>query len=165
MRLCHLAAFHRLLVDRQQPRQHLSRRPVGTERRHTRPRVIQEIAVMKNIHGNIVHPTFLTANANRGRKMKNMSLQMVAKPIVAAVILLLFSAIIFEVSAQYRPNVLRSGSSEGSKSLSDFEQMDPYTGNLNFSLPLKTVSGRGAASLSLSLNFNQKWSTKDRFWD
>lgn len=55
------------------------------------------------------------------------------------------------------PLALKPGSPAGSYSLSGFESVNPYNGNLNFSLPLISLTGRGGATFSVPLRINQKW--------
>ena len=59
---------------------------------------------------------------------------------------------------------VKPGSSTGSYALSGFETINPYSGNLNFSLPLLDIGGRGSASSSIKLNLNQKWSGTFWYW-
>jgi RHS repeat-associated protein len=59
---------------------------------------------------------------------------------------------------------LSPGAPLGSYSLSDFETINPYSGALNFSLPLLPVSGRGQAQYSIVKRIENKW-TVDRFYD
>lgn len=59
------------------------------------------------------------------------------------------------------PVGLAPGSPAGSYSLSGFETINPYSGNLNFNLPLLGVSGRGGAGTSVQLTINQKWTVKE----
>ena len=62
------------------------------------------------------------------------------------------------------PNAAKPGSYAGSSGLSDFETINPYSGNLNFNLPLLGVGGRGAAMSTISLTLNQKYLAKSWSW-
>jgi YD repeat-containing protein len=59
------------------------------------------------------------------------------------------------------PMALRPGSPAGSSNLSGFESINPYSGNLNFSLPLMSARGRGSNAVSINLNVNQKFLSKE----
>src|SRR5215510_342229 len=58
-----------------------------------------------------------------------------------------------QVMAQTKPDSA-AGKSAGSFSLSDFDAVNLYNGNLLFSLPLLIVGGRGHAGYSMGLNIN-----------
>jgi hypothetical protein len=62
------------------------------------------------------------------------------------------------------PLALAPGAPAGSYSLSGFESINPYSGSLNFRLPLLTVGGRGGAQYTITKNIERKWSV-DRFFD
>jgi RHS repeat-associated protein len=55
------------------------------------------------------------------------------------------------------PAYLQGGAPAGSYSLSGFESVNLYNGNLSFNLPLYGLSGRGAVGHSISLPIEQKW--------
>jgi RHS repeat-associated protein len=55
------------------------------------------------------------------------------------------------------PAALKPGAPAGAYSLAGFENVNLYNGNLNFSLPLLQVGGRGGAGYSASLVVEQKW--------
>lgn len=55
------------------------------------------------------------------------------------------------------PSGLKPGAPAGSYSLSGFESVNAYNGNLNFNLPLVSVGGRGSAGTSVSLQLQNKW--------
>src|ERR1051325_4028364 len=55
------------------------------------------------------------------------------------------------------PAGLSPGAPSGSYSLSDFENVNLYNGNLNVSLPLLPVGGRGSAGYTATLLIEQKW--------
>jgi RHS repeat-associated protein len=52
------------------------------------------------------------------------------------------------------PSGLAPGSPSGSYTLSDFDGVNPYNGNLNFALPLLGVSGRGGARAGVTLKID-----------
>lgn len=56
------------------------------------------------------------------------------------------------------PLALAPGSPAGSYNLSGFESVNLFNGNLNFSLPLLNVGGRGNAGYTLTLPIEHKWS-------
>lgn len=81
---------------------------------------------------------------------------------VLALLLLIVSALFNTASAQNAlngatPSGLTPGAPTGSYPLSGFESVNPYNGGLNFSLPLVSVGGRGAAGATASLKIEQKW--------
>ena len=55
------------------------------------------------------------------------------------------------------PTGLAPGSPAGSYSLSDFEDVNLFSGSLNFSLPIMSVGGRGSAGYLMRLNIQQRW--------
>jgi RHS repeat-associated protein len=55
------------------------------------------------------------------------------------------------------PLGLAPGAPAGSQALSDFDNVNPFNGNLNFHLPLLQVGGRGTASYKLALAIERKW--------
>ncbi len=57
----------------------------------------------------------------------------------------------------YTPTGLAPGAPAGSYALSGFENVNPYSGGLNFTLPLLSVGGRGGAGYTISLPIEQKW--------
>ena len=59
---------------------------------------------------------------------------------------------------------LAPGASAGSYSLSGFESINPYSGALNFRLPLYTVAGRGQAQYTITKKIERKWIV-DRFFE
>ena len=69
----------------------------------------------------------------------------------------------FEVSAQTSntdgatPAGLSPGAPAGSYSLTGFENVNLYNGNLNVSLPLLSIGGRGSAGYTITLLIEQKW--------
>lgn len=80
-------------------------------------------------------------------------------PILFLIYLLSFFA---PITYGQTPSAVKPGNSTGSFALSSFETINPYSGNLNFSLPVLSVGGRGTASSSVRLTINQKWIGK--YW-
>lgn len=78
------------------------------------------------------------------------------------ILLLLFVFLIFTADvyaeSSYTPSVLKPGATTGAKSLSDFETINPYSGNLNFKLPLLQAAGRGSNTFPVNLSIDQRWS-------
>jgi RHS repeat-associated protein len=58
----------------------------------------------------------------------------------------------------FTPAGLQPGSPTGSFPLSGFDTINPYSGNLNFSLPLLHAGGRGGAGYTIQQPINIKWS-------
>jgi len=55
------------------------------------------------------------------------------------------------------PLALQPGTPAGSYALSDFDNINPYNGALNFQLPLLNIGGRGTAGYTMTLPIEQKW--------
>jgi len=55
------------------------------------------------------------------------------------------------------PLGITPGSPAGAFSLSNFDTINPYNGNLNFRLPLINVGGRGNSDYTISLPINYRW--------
>jgi hypothetical protein len=55
------------------------------------------------------------------------------------------------------PQYLTPGAPAGSYSLSEVESVSLFNGNLNFSLPLLGIGGRGTAGYTMTLPIEQKW--------
>ncbi|HYC61224.1 MAG TPA: RHS repeat-associated core domain-containing protein [Thermoanaerobaculia bacterium] len=58
------------------------------------------------------------------------------------------------------PPGLAPGAPAGAYSLSDFESVSFFSGNLNFTVPLVAVGGRGQASYMMKLPIEQNWRVK-----
>src|SRR6185369_7304477 len=58
------------------------------------------------------------------------------------------------------PLALSPGSPAGSYALSDFENVNPYNGNLSFHLPLISIGGRGVATSSILGIDSKGWKVK-----
>lgn len=89
---------------------------------------------------------------------------------LAAILLLanfvVAAAQIRSVTDGYTPLGLAPGAPAGSYGLSGFENVNPYNGGLNFSLPIKHVSGRGGASYTIQVPIETKWRAEtDEFCD
>jgi hypothetical protein len=57
----------------------------------------------------------------------------------------------------FTPTGLAPGSPAGSYALTGFDTINPYSGALNFNLPLYHVKGRGSAGYTIQLPIEQKW--------
>ena len=57
----------------------------------------------------------------------------------------------------YPAAALQPGTPTGSYALSGFDTINPFTGKLNVSLPLTTISGRGEVHHTLFLNITDSW--------
>ncbi len=55
------------------------------------------------------------------------------------------------------PLALQPGTPAGSYALSNFDNVNPYNGALNFGLPLLNIGGRGTAGYTMTLPIEQKW--------
>src|ERR1043166_2598590 len=55
------------------------------------------------------------------------------------------------------PLALQAGAPAGSYSLSGFDNVNLYNGNLSFALPLLSIGGRGGASHTIMLPIERKW--------
>jgi len=55
------------------------------------------------------------------------------------------------------PPALAAGAPAGSYPLSEFDNVNLYNGNLNFSLPLIKIGGRGEAAYAMTLPIEQHW--------
>jgi len=58
------------------------------------------------------------------------------------------------------PMALQPGAPAGSYTLSAFDTINPYNGNLNFRLPLVSAAGRGDARYTMSLPIEQHWTVR-----
>lgn len=63
------------------------------------------------------------------------------------------------------PTGLAPGTPAGSYSLSGFDNVNLFNGNLNFSLPLINVRGRGGAAYTATLPIEQRWRTVSGSFD
>ena len=68
------------------------------------------------------------------------------------------------------PMGLKPGTPAGSYSLSCFDNINLYNGNLNFRLPLISIGGRGSAAHTIMLPIEQQWQVEtvkvqvDDYW-
>ncbi len=67
-------------------------------------------------------------------------------------------------SATTSPNVA-PGTPIGSYAISGFESVNPYSGKINFSLPLLNVGGRGNGGYTINLRLQRNWSIDHRVYD
>src|SRR4029079_4935343 len=63
------------------------------------------------------------------------------------------------------PAGLQAGSPTGSFPLSGFDTINPYSGSLNFSLPLLSAGGRGGAGYTLRLPILTQWTVTYNRYD
>jgi YD repeat-containing protein len=63
------------------------------------------------------------------------------------------------------PTGIAPGAPAGSFPLSGFDNINPYNGGLNFSLPLLTIKGRGGAGYTMILPIEQRWRMFNSFLD
>lgn len=84
--------------------------------------------------------------------------------LVAALLVVPGASATTNVTDYFTPTGLTPGAPAGSYALSGFETINPYSGNLNFSLPLLHVGGRGTAGYTMMLKSNLRW-TIDRDYD
>jgi hypothetical protein len=61
------------------------------------------------------------------------------------------------IGSIFTPPSSAAGKPVGSYALSDFESVNPYSGNLNFSLPLYDVRGRGEVGYTKKLVIEKSW--------
>jgi len=64
----------------------------------------------------------------------------------------------------HTPGGLTAGTPTGSYPLSDFENVNPYNGALNFHFPLLNIGGRGSAGYTMMLPIEQKWRVDHYVW-
>ncbi|MGE0884871.1 MAG: hypothetical protein AB7P14_15100, partial [Blastocatellales bacterium] len=57
----------------------------------------------------------------------------------------------------FTPEGLKTGAPAGSFQLSGFDNINYFNGNLNFSLPLLGIGGRGSAAVGIPLRIEHKW--------
>jgi RHS repeat-associated protein len=63
------------------------------------------------------------------------------------------------------PRGIAPGAPAGSHQLSDFDSVNIYNGNLNFSLPLMEVGGRGDASYHMTLKIDKRWTVRHQLFN
>ncbi len=90
--------------------------------------------------------------------------------ITAAVLLLItptvnFSQTVSSYSTDSNtPASLATGAPAGSYSISDIENVSLFSGNLNVTLPLIKIGGRGSAGYTISLPFEHRWRIQDAYY-
>ena len=79
--------------------------------------------------------------------------------IAALFLLIAFHAVLVRADSTdgSTPLALQPGTPAGSYALSEFDNINPYNGSLNFSLPLLSIGGRGTAGYTMTLPIEQKW--------
>lgn len=101
---------------------------------------------------------------NKMLTMTHILLNITARRFFAMALLLLLA--VMSASAQEgvngvagsTPSGLAPGAAAGSYSLSDFDSVNVYNGNVNLHLPLLQVGGRGGAQMTMMLSLdNRKW--------
>lgn len=97
---------------------------------------------------------------NHSTTIQTLSLSLICRTLTGAILLIVLAA---NASAQSNtqgstPAGMAPGAPAGSYALSDFENVNLYNGNLNFSLPLVKIGGRGGGGHAITLNLDHKWS-------
>src|SRR2546425_1048287 len=89
--------------------------------------------------------------------------------VTCAVLITLLSLAFSGVRAQTRsatdgstPLALTPGAPAGSYALSGFENVNLYNGNLNFSLPILRIGGRGQTPYTMTLKIERHWRVEHR---
>lgn len=101
--------------------------------------------------GNIMKPTLYNAPKIAGNIYRNffqLTLSFLCLAIAAT------AQTIQTATDGMTPSGLKAGTPAGSYSLSGFENVNPYNGNLNFTMPLLKVGGRGGAQYTITLSLN-----------
>jgi YD repeat-containing protein len=75
----------------------------------------------------------------------------------ASILIISFSARAQSITDGSTPLALSPGSPTGSYSLSDFDSVALYNGNLGFSLPMVKIAGRGGAGYTMVARIEHKW--------
>jgi len=86
-------------------------------------------------------------------------------PVKPIFLCLIFSAFFNNIFGQSNYQVsqgntaanLAPGTPAGSYALNGFESVNPYSGKMNFSLPLLKIGGRGNAGYTMNLNIQKNW--------
>ncbi|MFN7928346.1 MAG: RHS repeat-associated core domain-containing protein [Blastocatellia bacterium] len=63
----------------------------------------------------------------------------------------------YDKTAGVTPSLLTPGTPAGTYPLEGFDTVNLYNGNMNFSLPLLTIKGRGSVSHTINLRIEQRW--------
>jgi hypothetical protein len=96
------------------------------------------------------------------RRLKTTTSEFLLRHLFAALLLLL--ALACNCAAQSAPDGstpvgLAPGAPVGSYSLGNFDNINLFNGNLNFSMPLMHITGRGAVADVVQLRLDRKWHT------
>jgi hypothetical protein len=93
------------------------------------------------------------------KKFQSTTLNAIAVAILsfASILIINFSASAQSITDGSTPLALSPGSPAGSYSLSDFESIGLYNGNLGFSLPMVKIAGRGGAGYTMVARIEHKW--------
>jgi hypothetical protein len=75
----------------------------------------------------------------------------------ASILIINFSASAQSITDGSTPLGLSPGAPACSYSLSDFDSVNLYNGNLSFSLPIVKIAGRGGAGYTMTARIEQKW--------
>ena len=88
--------------------------------------------------------------------------------ICSTMVVLLLATVTLNVNAQSTsvtdgttPSALQPGAPNGSYSLSGFDNVNLFNGNLNFRVPLAAIGGRGEVSTSIMMPLERKWRVID----
>jgi RHS repeat-associated protein len=86
-------------------------------------------------------------------------------------VLIILSAVVFGQTSSttyptnsYTPSSLATGSPLGSYSISNIENVNLFSGNLNITLPLVQIGGRGAGGYTMSLPIEYRWRIQDAYY-
>ncbi len=63
----------------------------------------------------------------------------------------------YDRTAGVTPSLLTPGTPAGTYPLDGFDTVNLYNGNMNFSLPILTIKGRGSVSHTINLRIEQRW--------
>ncbi len=102
----------------------------------------------------------------RSRDSRSPVLRLLGILVCAAAFAVVGNAQSTSATSGYTPAGLAPGTPSGSYALSGFDNINPYNGGMNFSLPLLQVGGRGSAQYTMQLPIEQKWrATHDEICD
>ncbi len=88
-------------------------------------------------------------NAKRLQIIKRLFLR---KFLLTLLLITSLNALSLAQTSGTTPSGLTTGAPAGSYSLTDFENVNLFSGNLNFSLPLLKINGRGSTGTSINLS-------------
>jgi len=83
--------------------------------------------------------------------------------IIAFLLAIFITANAQSVTDGSTPLALSPGAPAGSYALSDFDNVNLYNGNLDFTLPLVKIAGRGSAGYMVAARIEQKWIVDKEF--